>query len=99
MEKELIRKHLDGCRFVYNLALECKQMSWTGYRVNLSCFELQKQLTDLKKECAWLKELNSQSLQASIKRMDNAYKLFFKRQKGFPKFKKKQNGGSFSVPF
>lgn len=94
----LLNKHIGANRFVYNLALECKQMAWAGNKVNLSCFDLHRQLKDLKKECEWLKEINSQSLQQSITNLDKAYTAFFKGQNSFPKFKKKSNGGSFNIP-
>lgn len=94
----LLNKHIGASRFVYNLALECKQMAWAGNRVNLSCFALHSQLKDLKTECEWLKEINSQSLQQSITNLDKAYTAFFKGQNSFPKFKKKSNGGSFNIP-
>ena len=88
-QKELIHKHCGSARFVYNLALETKQMAYAGSKVNLSCFDLIKQLPDLKKECAWLKEVNSLSLQASIRNLDTAFTNFFKGQAEFPKFKSK----------
>jgi putative transposase len=94
----LLNKHIGASRFVYNLALECKQMAWAGNKVNLSCFALHSQLKDLKTECEWLKEINSQSLQQSITNLDKAYTAFFKGQNSFPKFKKKSNGGSFNIP-
>jgi len=94
----LLNKHIGASRFVYNLALECKQMAWAGSKVNLSCFALHSQLKDLKNECEWLKEINSQSLQQSITNLDKAYTTFFKGQNSFPKFKKKSNSGSFNVP-
>ena len=94
----LLNKHIGASRFVYNLALECKQMAWAGNKVNLSCFALHSQLKDLKAECEWLKEINSQSLQQSITNLDKAYTAFFKGQNSFPKFKKKSNGGSFNIP-
>ena len=94
----LLNKHIGSSRFVYNLALETKQMAWAGNRVNLNCFDLIKQLPELKKECEWLKEINSQSLQQPIRNLDNAFTRFFKGQADFPKFKKKSNGGSFNIP-
>ena len=94
----LLNKHIGASSFVYNLALECKQMAWAGSKVNLSCFALHSQLKDLKTECEWLKEINSQSLQQSITNLDKAYTAFFKGQNSFPKFKKKSNGGSFNIP-
>lgn len=45
-----------------------------------------------------MKEINSQSLQASLKNLDKAYKRFFNEKKGFPKFKSKRNKQSFTVP-
>jgi len=84
-------------RFLYNLALETKTTAYLGNKVNLSRYDLQKQLVDLKKELPWLKETNSQSLQSALINLDEAYNKFFKGA-GFPKFKKKTNGGSFAVP-
>jgi hypothetical protein len=82
-QKELINKHIGSCRFVYNLALECKQTAYAGSKINLSCFDLIKQLPDLKEQCEWLNEINSQSLQQSITHLDNAFTRFFKGQKYF----------------
>ena len=94
----LLNKHIGASRFLYNLALETKQMAYVGNKHNISCFELHSQLTDLKEELPWLKELNSQSLQQAITNLDKAYTAFFKGQNSFPKFKKKTNGGSFNIP-
>ena len=97
-QAELINKHIGSCRFVYNLALETKQTAYVGNKVNLSCFDLVKQLPELKKECEWLKEINSQSLQQSIINLDKAFTTFFKGQNDFPNFKKKTSRQSFNVP-
>jgi len=98
-QAELINKHIGSCRFIYNLALETKQMAYAGAKKNLSCFDLIKQIPDLKKECDWLKEVNSQALQSSITNLDTAFTLFFKGQNDFPKFKSKHKGSqSFRIP-
>jgi putative transposase len=97
-QKELIAKHIGSSRFVYNLALETKTTAYLGSKHNFSPFDLIKQLPELKKECEWLKEVNSQSLQQSIQNMDIAFKKFFKGA-GFPKFKSKHKGKqAFSIP-
>jgi putative transposase len=97
-QKELIAKHIGSSRFVYNLALETKTTAYLGSKHNFSPFDLIKQLPELKKECEWLKEVNSQSLQQSIQNMDIAFKKFFKGA-GFPKYKSKHKGKqSFSIP-
>ncbi|MCF8339743.1 MAG: transposase [Chitinophagaceae bacterium] len=96
-QKELIHKHISSVRFLYNLALETKTTAYLSNKTILSRYDLQKQVVDLKKECVWLKEVNSQSLQVALLNLDAAYSKFFKGA-GFPKFKKKTNGGSFSIP-
>lgn len=97
-QKELIHKHCGAVRFLYNLALETKTTAYLGSKVNLSRYDLQKQVVDLKGELPWLKEINSQSLQSAILNLDTAYGNFFKGRADFPRFKKKLNKGSFNVP-
>lgn len=98
-QKELIARHIGSARFIYNLALETKQTAYAGNKVNLSLFDLNKQLPDLKKELPWLKEINSQSLQYPIRNLDNAFTGFFKGHTNFPKFKSKHRGSqAFGVP-
>jgi len=46
-----------------------------------------------------LKDVNAQSLQGMTKRIDSAFKRFFREKKGFPKFKSKKNPvQAFPVP-
>jgi putative transposase len=98
-QEELINKHIGGCRFVYNLALETKQTAYAGSKVNLTCFDLVKQIPDLKKEAEWLKEINSQSLQHAVVNLDRAYTAFFKGIASFPRYKSKhRDSQSFHVP-
>lgn len=98
-QKVLLNKHIGASRFIFNLALETKTTAYAGSGVNLSCFDLIKQIPDLKKECEWLKEVNSQSLQAPIRNLDNAFTRFFKGQGNFPKYKSKWKGKqSFHLP-
>lgn len=98
-QKVLLNKHIGASRFIFNLALETKTTAYAGSGVNLSCFDLIKQIPDLKKECEWLKEVNSQSLQAPIRNLDNAFTRFYKGQGNFPKYKSKWKGKqSFHIP-
>ncbi len=78
---------IGACRFVYNLALETKQHAYKAYGVNLSRFDLDKQLVALK-EVDWIKDIPSQSTQDVLQRLDKAYQSFFKGG-GFPKWAKK----------
>jgi len=75
---------------VYNLALETKNRAYKDYGVNLSAYDLQKQLTELKKDIGWLKEVSVHAMQQSIQNMEKAFNNFFKGA-GFPKFKSKHS--------
>ena len=93
----LLNKHIGSVRFLYNLALETKQQAYAaGFR--LDRYDLQVQLKDLKNDCAWLKEVNSQSLVCALMNLDAAYLRFFKGLAGFPRFKKKTSKQSFNIP-
>jgi putative transposase len=94
----LIEKHFGCVRLVYNLALETKQLVYSSYKKNLSKYDLNNQIPDLKEELPFLKEVNSQSLQQSVLNLDVAYQKFFKKKSGFPKFKCKVGEQSFSCP-
>jgi putative transposase len=97
-QEVLLNKHFGACRFIYNLALETKQIAYSNNKTYLSYFTLTEQLTGLKKECPWLKEINSQSLQQAINNLDKAFTGFFKNTTKFPKFKRKNCRDSFTVP-
>ena len=97
-QKELLNKHFGCVRFVYNLALETKTSAYAGNKISLSNFDLSKQLTDLKDDCIWLKEVNSQCLQMALRNLDNSFQRFFKARAQFPNFKKKSNKQSFQLP-
>lgn len=100
-QKVLIAKHLGSCRFIYNYALAKKVKAFQTDKTNLSRFDIQADLPNMKKsdEYCWLKEVNSLSLQASLANLDSAYTKFFREHKGFPKFKsKKDSKQSFSIP-
>lgn len=95
----LLDKHIGACRFIYNLALETKQIAYASNQKNLKCFDLMNQLPELKKECDWLRDINSQSLQQAIVNLDTAYTAFFKGKSEFPKFKsRRKSSQSFRVP-
>jgi len=100
-QEVLVNKHIGSCRWLYNYALEKKTTAYKKDKTKLSRFDLSADLPKLKKqeETQWLKEVNSQSLQMSLKNMDEAFVRFFKEKKGFPKFKNKHySRQSFAVP-
>ena len=100
-QEVLLSKHFGSARWVYNYALNKKIVAYQTNKESLSRFTIQKDLVTLKKseDTKWLKEVNSQTLQASLENLDKAFTKFFRDKKGFPKFKSKHdNRQSFSVP-
>lgn len=98
-QRERFIQHFGAVRFVYNWALEQKIEAYETQNKRLSRFDLTKMLPKLKRENKWLKETNSQSLQAANKDLESAFMGFFREKKGFPKFKSRKNLiQSFHVP-
>src|SRR5690606_37614904 len=99
-QESLLSKHFGHCRFVFNRFLNERKKKYLNEKISLNYYDNATKLTQLKKddEFVWLKEVNSQSLQASIRNLDNAYKSFFNKQNKFPRFKSKYNRQSFKVP-
>ncbi len=66
----------------------------------LNYYDNAKELTLLKssEETKWLSEVNSQSLQQSLRSLEVAYNKFFLKQTLLPKFKSKNDHQSFCVP-
>ena len=100
-QQELLEKHFGCVRFIYNWGLEKKIKAYQKNKKRLSCFDLIKELTKLKKkkDFEWLNEVNSQSLQMSLRNLDNAFTSFFRKNNQFPRFKsKKNNRNNFQIP-
>lgn len=100
-QQVLIAKHLGCARWLYNWGLNKKVEAYQKENKSLSCIELINELPNLKaaEETSWLKEVNSQVLQMSLRNLDNAFTRFFRKKKGFPNFKSKhQKRQSFQVP-
>jgi putative transposase len=97
-QQKKIDHTIDVCRLVYNLALEVNIRAYKEHGVKISSFGLCYQLVPLKKEFPWIAEVDSQALQASVKKIDAAFKNFY-RGNGYPKFKSKKNDvQSFQCP-
>jgi putative transposase len=79
--------------------LNQKSTAYKEEGTHVSCYDQIKQLPSLKEEYTFLKDVPSQALQQVIMDLDTAYKNFFRNNgSGYPKFKKKRNGGSFRIP-
>ena len=90
-QEVLIEKHLGCCRFVWNKYLGERKQAYDEDKKTLNYYDNAKSLTQLKKELTWLKEVNSQSLQTTLKDLNLAYDRFFRKTSKFPRFKSKKN--------
>jgi putative transposase len=99
-QQMLLNKHFGCVRFVYNHFLNERIEEYKENKNTINYYDNAKSLTGLKRQedFSWLKEVNSQTLQYSLRCLDGAYQNFFKFKRGFPKFKSKKSKNCFSVP-
>ena len=99
-QKTLLNKHFGSVRWSYNYFLNQRKEEYLNNKKSITYNQQSKFLTELKTndETEWLKEVNSQSLQYSLKCLDQAYQNFFNKRTQFPKFKSKRNKNSFTCP-
>ena len=103
-QREKLDWTLGTCRILYNSALVDRKNSYeqTGkslsYRTQAGILKLDKKIIP------FLKEIHSQVLQDVLKRVDKAYKSFFRRLKekngkaGYPRFKNQGRYDSITYP-
>ena len=90
-QRELLEQHFGAVRFIYNYFLEQKIKVYKETKKTIPWNLQSNEIPKLKqqKQYAWLKEVNSQSLQQAVIHLDKAYLNFFRSGAGFPKFKSK----------
>ena len=100
-QKDYLSKCFGCARWIYNNGLAKSIEQYKQDKTFLWYNDLAKQIPKLKKseETKWLKEVDSTSLQQSLKNLDKAFKNFCKNKGhfGFPKFKSKSNKQSIKL--
>lgn len=91
VQQELIQKTFGCCRFVYNYYLNKRKEMYENDKTTFTYNMCSKDLTQLKKDFEWLREPDKDSLQKSLKNLDDAYQRFFSGIANYPKFKSKKN--------
>ena len=99
-QMELLAKHFGCTRFVYNYFLNQRQEQYKEEGESDNYYAQAKALTELKKkeETAWLKEVNSQTLQFALRNLETAYTNFFQKRAKFPNYHSKKGKNTFTVP-
>ena len=91
-QENLIWKHFDGCRFVWNHLLAMQTENYKNGGKFIGNFDMCKRIVELKKQddYAWLNEISNGSLLLVCRDLDETYKMFFNKAVPHPRFKKKK---------
>ncbi|MCR5236921.1 MAG: IS200/IS605 family element transposase accessory protein TnpB [Lachnospiraceae bacterium] len=90
-QQNFINRTLGCCRYVYNQGLNWRRLAYEADGTSLGYGDTSYGLTALKRQYGWLKECDSIALQQSLRDLDTAYKNFFSKRAGFPRFKAKHD--------
>ena len=93
-QRELIEKTFGCTRYIYNNFLAERKNKYEESKTKVHVYEQLKELTDLKREKEWLREIDSCALQACVYNLDDAFQKFF-RGNGYPRFRVKGKHESF----
>lgn len=89
-----------SCRFVFNKALALQKANHEAGGKFIGYVAMAKELTAWRNgsETPWLKDAPVHPLQHALKDLERAYKNFFAKRAGFPRFAKKGQRDSFRYP-
>lgn len=96
-QEQMIQRTFGCCRFVFNHFLALRKELYATNKETLNYVASSRQLTLLKNELPWLKEVDSIPLQEELRNLDFAYQNFFRRVRegikpfGYPQFKRKHD--------
>ena len=93
-QRELIEKTFGSTRYIYNDFLAERKSKYEESKTKISVYEQLKELTDLRREKEWLREIDSCALQACVYNLDDAFQKFFKGN-GYSRFRAKNVHESF----
>lgn len=83
---------------LYNAAVYNRKTQYQKFGHSVNYFEQQNSLPEFKKVWVEYKELGSQTLQATLKRVDFAFTRFFKGLGKYPKFKASRHYSGWTYP-
>lgn len=91
-QEQKLWQHIGACRYIWNYMLDYQIKLREQGEKHLSAFSMINHLKPLKQDCehGWLCDVSNTALQQVCRDLDKAYSCFFRKQKGFPKFKSKK---------
>lgn len=90
-QERRLTQTIGACRYVFNYFLEQRKNHYLAHKKTLPYALMARQLTTLRREIDWLSAIQAEPLQQSLRRLDVAYRRFFKKRANLPKFKSKKN--------
>ena len=94
-QKSKIHQTIGVSRFIYNFYIAHNKEIYAREGKFVSGMDFSKWLNNKyipnNKDMKWIKEVSSKATKQAIMNGDKAFRDFFKKAKGFPKFKKKKN--------
>jgi putative transposase len=102
-QRQAIDQTMETCRYLYNDLLSERKFMYEYDKTNITYSWQQDSLPFRKKLNPYLQQVHSQVLQDVARRIDKAFKNFFRRVKagetpGYPRFKSKGRYDSFTYP-
>jgi len=102
-QEAILSNWLELHRQLYNNSLAERRDAWKEEKRKVSYYDQQKALPVLKKQRPEYVPLGSHALQETVRRVDRAFKAFFRRVKngekpGYPRFKGYNRFDSFTYP-
>jgi putative transposase len=100
-QEAALQAQREAHRLLYNAALEQRKAAWTRQRVSLGYAQQCRDLTEQRQAEAI--PLPAQAAQHTLKRVDRAFKAFFRRvqagqEPGYPRFKSRQRFTGWTYP-
>ena len=92
---ELIHKTFGCARYIYNQYVYENLENLASGKDFISAFSYSKRVNNDPNTPSWLKEVPSKAIKQSLIYADRAFKDYFSKRKGKPKFKKKGTNDSF----
>jgi len=92
-QKHKINRTIGVCRFIYNFYIAENKEIYEAEKSFMSGMDFSKWLNNEfvpdNPEYLWIKEVSSKAVKQSIMDGEKAFRKFFRKQSGFPRFKKK----------
>lgn len=89
----IIEQTLGACRWIHNRFIGYNIEKYKDGKPYTSAYDFSLMLTKLKKEnpeYSWLNDVSQKAIKEQLIYTDKSFKSFFKKKKGFPKFKSKK---------